>query len=101
MVDIIENNMPETNIGKINVYTCYKCHKDIITIDIDAGVTPFILACRATKGCDGDMRSHGYDVDQSLKPTHEWYKQRLITASKAMREYIRKGGLSIREIKRR
>jgi hypothetical protein len=91
--------IPETNLGKINIYTCNKCFGQIITIDSACGVTPFMLACRATKDCDGDMMSAGYMVDQNLKPTYEWYKQNSIMATRATREHIRKGGLSIKKIK--
>ena len=84
---------------RINIYTCMECAKDIITVDRDKGVTPFMLACRATVGCTGKMQSHFYRVKEGLKPSFEWYKpDNLKGLDKWTMEYVEKGGLLLREI---
>ena len=48
---------PENGDSKINVYVCQKCGGLTVTVDVDEGVTPFMLGCRATgkeSDCDGD-----------------------------------------------
>ena len=58
----------------INVYTCQQCNGQIVTIDRHEGVTPSMLRCRASKGCNGTMLSAFYSVPQDLKPDYEWRK---------------------------
>lgn len=82
--------------NRINVYTCWTCKGEIITIDRHAGVTPAMLACRATEGCPGTMHSHRYQVDKTLTPEWEWFKPR--KPKGAMREHVEMGGLDIRRI---
>lgn len=82
---------------RINQYTCSSCGGVITTIDRNEGVTPWMLTCRATEGCGGTMRSHGYTVDTSLKPDHEWYTPAKLPKGE-MREYVQMGGLLIRRI---
>jgi ssDNA-binding Zn-finger/Zn-ribbon topoisomerase 1 len=84
--------------GEKNSYTCQKCGGVIVTIDVDDGVTPFMLACRATPGCNGVMRSGFYvAVDQSAEPDYEWFKPSSLKGyNREMREHIKKGGLDIR-----
>ena len=85
--------------GEKNGYTCQKCNGQIITVDIDDGVTPFIIGCRATKGCDGLMYSAFYSIPQSLPAQYEWFKPKKLKGyDAAMREHIRKGGLGMRKI---
>jgi hypothetical protein len=100
MVEDIVEEIPPTNLHKINAYTCEACYGVIVTIDNAIGVTPFMLSCRSNGDCNGNMYSHGYNVDQTLTPTYEWYKPRLIMASRKEREHIKKGGLSIRKLKK-
>lgn len=88
-------------IGKINKYVCAKCGQPTITVDRDEGVTPFMLGCRATPGCDGMGTSSMYRTDQSQRPTHEWYmpeEAEWRRLSKEMREHVKRGGLCIRRI---
>ncbi len=85
----------------VNQYTCTTCGSAITTIDIHQGVTPAMLVCRATLGCEGSMDSHYYRVDQSLTPTHEWYmpdKRELMRLSPGMRQHVESGGLKIRPV---
>lgn len=52
--------------GSVNVWRCPKCRKDTMAIHRDPGVTPMMLGCRATEGCDGMAQSLMYpDLDPS------------------------------------
>jgi len=85
--------------GQINQYTCRECDRNIVTIDVDEGVTPFMLACRATDGCKGMMVSGMYRVDQTLKPQFEWYQptpKKIKKLNPEMRDHCERGGLLIR-----
>ena len=76
--------------GMKNRYTCQECGGQVVTIDSDSGVTPFAIACRVTKDCDGFMFSSFYQVDQSLKPQYEWFKPKSLKGyDEAMREHIK------------
>lgn len=37
---------------RINVYTCRECGGHTVTVDVDEGVTPFMIRCRAGKEVD-------------------------------------------------
>lgn len=84
-------------IGHINTYTCPNGHQ-LVTVDRAVGVTPMKLTC-SEPGCGLDRTSAFYNCDQTLTPTHEWYRpgrrQKLV---KAFREHVHNGGLLIREI---
>lgn len=80
-----------------NDYTCRKCGKSIITQEVDEGTTPMLLKCRATEGCNGDMISGMYQVDQDSPATFEWYKPKR-AKNPAEREYLDMGGLLIRPV---
>lgn len=80
----------------INAYTCTECEETIVTVDADEGVTPMMIDCRATDGCEGMMRSHFYAVIQAREPTHEWHKplkSKMLGLSAEMRSYVKGGGL--------
>lgn len=93
--------------GRENVYTCEKCGGLTVTIDVDEGVTPFMLKCRASGrqgDCDGFARSSFYP--KGPRPPHmpapswEWYRpdaEEVERLSDAMREHVRQGGLCIRK----
>lgn len=83
---------------RLNQYTCWTCNGVITTIDRDEGVTPAMLACRVTEGCDGTMHSHRYMVDSNLTPDYEWYTPAKLPRDPDMREYVERGGLLIRKI---
>lgn len=86
-----------SNVGKKNIYTCQKCGMAVVTIDMDDGVTPFMLDCRATKDCDGIMHSAFYSVPQRLEPDFEWFKPKSIEGySPEMQRHLEMGGLDIR-----
>lgn len=86
-------------MNTINQYICPVCGGVITTINRDEGTTPFYLSCRALPGCSGRMFSQLYQVDQTLTPTHEWYKPAKIKGTPEMRQHLKAGGLLIREIK--
>ena len=67
--------MPFDNRGRVNLYRCDRCNESIVTVDRDLGVTPYLLRCVVTNGCDGLMRSEFYRIDQSLPPTWAWHTQ--------------------------
>lgn len=91
--------------GRENVYTCQTCGGHTTTIDLDEGVTPFMIGCRAKKGCHGDAYSAFYPKGPRPAhipaPSHEWYKpvgEELASMSEAMQEHVAKGGLNLRKI---
>lgn len=103
---------------KMNVYICeHGCHN--ITVDVDKGVTPFIIPCEF-KGrpdrpanptkmkngkCIGIAKSCMYpkEIDNGIPypvPTHEWYRPSLKKFKKlpeAVKEHVSNGGLLMRE----
>lgn len=89
--------------GDKNLYTCMLCEGFIVTEDVDDGVTPMMLACRATSGCDGVMYSAGYPPTEVIgdeQPTWEWYRPTLKQArrmSQEMQQHVAQGGLALRE----
>lgn len=90
--------MSLNNGNPINMYTCRFCGKQIITIDREDGVTPFMIPCQVRPMCPGNMMSHMYQVDQTLIPTHEWY-QPTGKVSRKYRQHVEMGGLLLRRIK--
>ena len=88
---------------KPNLYQCEDCQGQIITVDRVDGTTPMMLACRATKDCEGEMQSAWYRVDPALveQATYEWYTPdaaELATMSRGMQSHVEQGGLALREI---
>ena len=97
---------------KENVYICQKCGRHTVTVDVDEGVTPFMIRCREKDGprrpCRGMAVSCSYP--RGPKPAHigpprwEWYKPTdadLVkhyegNALERMREHVENGGLDIR-----
>jgi hypothetical protein len=55
--------------GKKNLYVCETCGGHKVTIDRDEGTTPFIIKCDE---CGEMMYSALYDVNQHIRPTHQW-----------------------------
>lgn len=84
--------------GQKNIYHCEKCGREIVTIDIDDGTTPFTVGCKVTKGCDGWMRSAFYRVNPNKPHQYEWFKPNDL--SKYDKEYVEGhlalGGLDLR-----
>ncbi|UPJ43913.1 hypothetical protein IVB40_07540 [Bradyrhizobium sp. 40] len=92
---------PEGFQGKKNIYVCEKCKGHIVTVDLERGVTPFMVDCRATHGCKGMMKSSMYRVfDQEIRADHEWYRPTAIqTLSPWERDHVSRGGLLLRKAK--
>lgn len=85
--------------GKKNAYRCQKCGLVIVTEDIDEGVTPFTLRCRATKGCEGRMESMFYRIPQELVAHFEWYRpdsEESLTLPQSALTHVGLGGLLLR-----
>ncbi len=90
----------------INVYTCPECGWQAITINRVEGTTPFQICCEGNcraSGWNGGAYSSFYQVDQSLTPTHEWYRPTTAGERKKLRnpdtrEHVALGGLLIREL---
>lgn len=71
--------------GKRNRYTCGECGASVVTVDTDAGVTPFMMSCgvataeagRATL-CSGGMSSAFYRDSTAYDGAAEleWYRPR-------------------------
>lgn len=61
-----------SQVGALNVYTCKGCGHRMVTVDRHAGVTPFMVLCRAEPSCGSPMYSSFYRVSQGQEPTHEW-----------------------------
>ncbi len=63
--------------GRRNAYTCAKCGGRIVTENMIDLVTPFMVGCRSTEGCDGVMESGFYPEalngpSYGLTTTHRW-----------------------------
>ncbi len=70
--------MSERRCPAINVWKCEVCNALTVAIDIDEGVTPFMLGCRANDKCKGMGQSSFYP--EPPIPAHiasalawEWY----------------------------
>lgn len=84
--------------GARNIYACNKCGKTIVTEDLDEGVTPFMILCRATKDCNGFMLSKMYPKGINKDPDYVWRKptkQEYKKASAARKNHYDRGGLDI------
>ncbi len=91
---------------RINVYRCPECGGETVTIDVDRGVTPMFLGCRASgqkDDCDGMAVSAMYQVPKPLpSPALEWYKpskEEIAAMPEDHREHYEGSGLNIRKRK--
>ncbi len=88
-----------TGHRRLNLYTCVACRGEVVTIDTDKGVTPFMISCRATPGCRGFMRSSFYHCDPARVAQFEWYRPETIKGlDPATIEHVMKGGLLLRPL---
>jgi hypothetical protein len=85
--------------GRLNIYTCEACRGHIVTRDVDAGVTPFMIRCEATADCKGMMQSSFYRVyEQKMRASHVWYRPSSPQFLSAWeREHVERGGLLLRK----
>lgn len=88
--------------GQKNIYVCRECRGHIVTVDLDEGVTPFLLPCKETLKCVGLMQSSMYRVyDQEIKADWEWYKPTMDERRKLnpfAQEHVTMGGLLLRKV---
>lgn len=96
------------NSSRLNAYECDGesgfgrgpdkpgCGAFIVTVDREPGVTPFMVKC----GVCGQMaHSKFYRVQQTLAPTHEWYRPDSLSGlAPGELEHVEKGGLLLRPI---
>lgn len=81
---------------KINAYICPELHITVTKDENEEGVTPFVIVCPK---CQKHARSQMHVVNQSLKPTHEWYIPNNYDGLGYHEiEYVKSGGLLLREI---
>lgn len=90
--------------GKKNIYMCKRCGRGFVSIDLDDGVTPFLMSC-LTDGCKELAASFFYQAPQDLladiSPAVEWYKPdavELAGLTGHSREHVLKGGLLSRKV---
>lgn len=91
--------------GPYNGYKCEKCGVITLTMDVDDGVTPMFLVCRAEGSCDGQSVSLGYPsgpVPEELLPVRfEWYRpdqDEINTLEPSMIDHVSRGGLVLRPV---
>lgn len=87
--------------GKLNIYVCDTCRGHIVTRDVDEGVTPAFLNCRATEDCEGTMQSSMYRVfDQTMREDHQWFRPssaECMGLSAGVLDHVGNGGLLLRK----
>lgn len=89
-----------------NAYMCDTCKKPTVTVDVDEGVTPAFLGCRATEGCKGMGHSMMYPrlprPAEYPAPAFEWYKPTEAEVAEVEKDYPgsmqhwKNGGLFLR-----
>jgi len=87
---------------KKNIYVCPDCLDHVVTVDLDEGVTPFMIQCQRTEGCKGMMESSMYRVyDMRMQADFEWYSpddaERALITNINVREHVNNGGLIMRK----
>lgn len=93
--------------GRYNAYRCGSCERWTVVVHRDPGITPMLIRCKATIGCNGGAMSVGYPEGRTPKKfidacKHEWYRPESddpILNNEEMRTYIENGGVALREIK--
>lgn len=87
--------------NRVNCYVCTKCNLITKTIDVDAGVTPFMHTC---EHCGEIAHSTFYkDIAPHLMPTQEWYRPTLDQCFKmrnkqGLLDHVLQGGLDVRKL---
>ena len=80
--------------GRKNLYICDDCGHGVVTQDLDAGVTPFMIAC---KNCRVGMASSMFYPERVLdnkNPAFVWRKPPAVQVlSEWEQSHIKKGGL--------
>lgn len=102
----VVEQLDTSRVGRINAYDCEDCHGYTVTRDVDAGVTPMFLACRATEGCTGRAVSLCYPSgpvpDWLPEVEWEWYRPFAndpeVKDHPGMKQHVAQGGLALRKI---
>lgn len=100
----------DSRVGRVNAYRCDECKGLTVTIDVDAGVTPMFLACRASGqpgDCEGRAMSMGYPPGDPPnfvmeKLAWEWFRPtrlELLKHNAEVRDHVARGGLLLRRRK--
>lgn len=89
---------------RINGYRCQTCGYLTVTIDVDQGVTPFMIDCPGgARSCGAVAVSLGYPKDippHWAEPKYEWYRPSLAWARRKgpdMLNHVQRGGLVFRK----
>lgn len=104
-------------IGQLNAWRCEACDFPFVAFDRHPGTTPMMVSHRTFEpdtDCNGLCASVFYNrpgveraaIDlgqggQQIRPSHEWYRpsvDELRSASAAVRDHVRQGGLLVREV---
>lgn len=90
----------------MNSYECHNCGQAISTVDLDEGVTPYMIPCVAwdrvpgAPKCKGPMKSDFYRPKPGRPAAqYEWYKptpEQTAKLDPGMREHVEAGGLMLR-----
>lgn len=98
---------------RVNGWTCPRCHETTYCVELDAGVTPMFLACRAEGVEPAEAKCHG--TAQSIMyppppiPEHvllavewEWYRpledELREMVDQAAVAHVQRGGLLLRKL---
>ena len=87
-----------------NIWDCERCEQPTLCIELDDGVTPFMLRCRATPDCNGMAQSRFYPrrpMPTDIPVRGEWYAPDAAETAKLdpeMRHHVEQGGLLLREL---
>jgi hypothetical protein len=87
------------SIGRINCYACEVCGSLHGTINVNTGVTPFLIACRV-EGCDGMAVSQCYRKAMA-SAGWAWYRptpEAFLMLEPEEQEHVLHGGLLIEEL---
>ncbi len=71
--------------GKVNIWTCESCKKNITCVHLETGVTPFMITC---PDCGGTAESQFYRVKQ---PHSVWYRPKTTEELKSISDKEYKG----------
>lgn len=91
-------------IGKKNIYICRTCGHGFVTVDRDAGVTPFMTNCDRAP-CAAPAYSFFYGAPQEMlkdiEPAYEWYRpsdEELAGKPDPVKDHVAHGGLLMRRV---
>ena len=79
--------------GRTNIYVCPFCAAHTVTVDLESGVTPYVISCEQ---CKAPATSTFYRLPTTETATLAWRKptaEELAFVSPATREHARRGGL--------